>query len=156
MPAATIVCSACGFEKPKKEFERNRVKCQACRITANQKRISSSYESYLRNLYSKSKNSNKRDPRAVGRDWHITYEDLVAKWEAQGGRCALSGVYLTHHVDGSGVKDHNASIDRISQEVGYTPSNTQLVCYRINIMKHNLPEDMFFWWIKTIANFTCD
>ena len=156
MPAATTVCSACGFEKPKKEFERNRVQCQACRITANQKRISASYESYLRNLYSKSKNSNKRDPRASNRDWNITYEDLVAKWKEQEGRCALSGVYLTHHIDGTGVKDNNASIDRISQEVGYTASNTQLVCYRVNIMKHNLPEDMFFWWVKTIANFTCD
>jgi len=110
----------------------------------------------LRNLYSKSKNSNKRDPRAANRDWHITYEDLVEKWTEQGGRCALSGVYLTHHVDGSGVKDNNASIDRISQDVGYTAANTQLVCYRVNIMKHNLPEDMFFWWIKTIGDFTCD
>lgn len=88
--------------------------------------------------------------------WAITSDDLILLWEKQKGRCAISGVFLTHHKDGSGYKDYNASIDRISGEKGYTPQNVQLVCYRINIMKHTLPEDMFYWWVKTINDFSCD
>ena len=58
---------------------------------------------------------------------HVTYEitpeDVIALWEKQDGRCAISGVYLTHHVDGSGKKEYNASIDRISGDKGYTIHN---------------------------------
>ena len=88
--------------------------------------------------------------------WEITPQDLIDKWEEQGGRCAISGVILTHHIDGGGHKDFNASLDRISPEHGYTADNVQLVAYRINIMKHSLSEDMLFWWIKTIHDFSCD
>jgi len=71
-------------------------------------------------------------------------------WYKQEGRCALSGVHLTHHVDGRGVKEFNASVDRINNDVHYEPQNVQLVAYRINIMRHTLSEDMFWWWVKTI------
>ena len=89
-------------------------------------------------------------------EFTITKEDVVGLWDKQEGRCAISGVFLTHHKDGSGTKEYNASIDRISGEKGYIYQNVQLVAYRINIMKHTLPEDMFYWWVKTIHDFSCD
>ena len=103
--------------------------CLACKQKIDRTRISASYESYLRNLYSHSMSSVKGGKRNKEIVWDITPEDVIRLWEKQDGRCALSGVYLTHHKDGSGYKDHNASIDRISGEEGYTYQNTQLVCF---------------------------
>ena len=100
--------------------------------------------------------ANKRGKGARNIPWNITAEDLIELWEKQGGKCALSGAYLTHHRDGSGKKEYNASIDRIRPDLDYTPENIQLVCYRVNLLKHNLSEDMFYWWIKTIHDFSCD
>ena len=127
-----------------------------CKQKQIEERVSRSYESYLRHLYSQSKSSVKCGKRADHVEWHLEPEDLIALWEKQEGKCAVSGVFLTHHKDGSGRKDYNASIDRISCERGYTTQNIQLVAYRINIMKHTLSEDMFYWWIKTINDFSCD
>jgi len=139
------------------EFREGRNNCMACRNAQLEERISGSYEAYLRNLYTHSKSNIKCGRRAKsGLDWEITPEDLINLWEKQQGRCAISGVYLTHHKDGTGYKEFNASIDRKCGDKGYTLHNVQLVAYRINIMKHTLSEDMFYWWVKTINNFSCD
>lgn len=63
---------------------------------------------------------------------------------------------MTHHIDGNGHKEFNASIDRINVDRGYTPQNVQLVAYRINIMRHTLSMDMFWWWVKNIHDVSID
>ena len=156
MTATTKECLSCKKTLDESEFRVGRNMCMACKTNQATTRISSSYENYLRNLYSKSKSSVKQGKRADHVEFDIQPEDLVALWAKQDGRCAISGVYLTHHVDGSGKKEYNASIDRVRGDEGYTIHNVQLVAYRINIMKHTLSEDMFYWWIKTINDFSCD
>jgi hypothetical protein len=150
------ICASCNRALESQHFRKGRTTCMACKAKQLEERISRSSENYLRNLHSQSKSAVKCGKRADHVEWHIEPEDLVALWEKQKGKCAVSGVFLTHHKDGSGRKDYNASIDRISCERGYTPQNVQLVAYRINIMKHTLSEDMFYWWIKTINDFSCD
>ena len=109
---------------------------------------------YLRRLFQQSKythtnrKTNKGHP--VKAEFNIVVEDLMALWEKQEGRCAISGVALTYHRDGGGKKEFNASIDRIIPHDPYNPNNIQLVAHRVNIMKHELTEDLFFWWIKTL------
>jgi hypothetical protein len=70
------------------------------------------------------------------------------------GKCALSGVLMTHQRDGTygdkKPKEFNASIDRINPQGPYVRENVQLVSARINTMKHTLSEDMFIWWVKNI------
>lgn len=149
-------CTTCDCPIPHDPSKPGRKVCQSCKIKQAQIRISSSYENYLRNLYSQSKSNARPGKRASDYKWELVPEDLVDLWKKQKGRCAISGVFLTHHKDGSGAKDYNASIDRISGQKGYTVANTQLVCYRINIMKHTLSEDMFYWWVKTINDSSCD
>ena len=149
-------CTSCDRPIPQDSSQTGRKRCQPCKIKKAQIRISASYENYLRNLYSQSKSNARPGKRGADHKWELAPEDFIALWEKQKGRCAISGVFLTHHKDGSGTKDYNASIDRISGEKGYTVDNTQLVCYRINIMKHTLSEDMFYWWVKTINDSSCD
>lgn len=149
-------CVVCKKTSDETHIEPKRNICASCKTTTRQKTMSSTYEAYLRYLHSGAKYTCKAGKRSKDLEFSITPEHLIALWREQGGRCAISGTYLTHHKDGSGTKEYNVSIDRINSDKGYTPLNTQLVCYRINLMKHTLPEDMFYWWVKTIHDFSCD
>ena len=33
------------------------------------------------------------------------------------------------------------------------PNNIQLVCSRVNILKHSLSEDLLYWWCKNIIEY---
>jgi len=87
-------------------------------------------------------------------EYGITTEDVIDMWEMQGGKCALSGMLMTHQRDGTygdrKKKEFNASIDRINPQGPYVRENVQLVAARVNTMKHTLGEDMFMWWVKNI------
>lgn len=148
-------CVECLMPYPEAEFynghSKPRACCKKCTVGKRRKKWSSSYQEYLKVLHNQS-----RSKRKQTKEWNITAEYLNTLWENQDGKCALSGVQMTHHRDGSGIKEFNASIDRIDQERGYEPGNVQLVCYRINILRHTLPIDMFYWWTKTIYEHSCD
>jgi len=150
------VCETCSKPLDSSKFEKNRNTCAACRTQLRQIRDSYSYETYLKNLLVHARSAAKRGTRTTDHEFFITNEDLYRLWEKQEGKCALSGVFLTHHKDGSGVRDCNASIDRISNSKSYSKDNVQLVCYRVNLMKHTLSEGDFYWWIKNLHDFSCD
>ena len=133
-------------------FDIKRLVCRSCRLQAFQKQTSATYLTYLHEIYKTAKGRARRRET----EFSLDKQDLIDLWIAQEGRCALSGVVLTHHRDGSGKKDFNGSIDRINNLKGYHITNVQMVAYRVNIMKNTLPEDLFYWWIKTIRDFSCD
>lgn len=155
-----ITCARCQKELPPDQFHKRSVTgdvkrkfCRSCNRASDRKTRSSAYESYLATLVSKSRY------QAVQRgipDFSITSAQLKELWQKQEGRCAISGVILTHHLDGSGHKEFNASIDRIDSQLGYVPGNVQLVAYRVNNLKGNLGVDMLYWWVKTIYQYSCD
>lgn len=150
----TRICIDCGETKPVSDFESTprgiRRVCAPCIGTKRAKKASSSPESYLNVL-----NTQLRSQRVKqGIQYDLTTEGVVALWHEQGGRCAISGVIMTHQRDGAygdgRKRDFNASIDRITASGPYTRKNVQLVANRVNTMKHTLGDDMFMWWIKTI------
>lgn len=147
-------CKNCEVVKPLDAFEPHRRVCRACKDIKARIKRSSTPEDFLACLYTHAKYTytnrkhNKSHPNVP--DFAITKQDLIDLWYKQNGRCALSGVVLTHHKDGGGRKDFNASIDRIIPHEAYTRENIQLVAGRINFMKHELSEDMFMWWVRTI------
>lgn len=148
-------CSHCQMPYPLEDYTNGatgfRTVCKQCTYGKLRKKWSSSYQEYLKVLHNTS-----RSKRKQTMEWHISPDYLNTLWEEQEGRCKLSGVQMTHHRDGSGAKEFNASIDRIDTEQGYLPGNVQLVCYRINILRHTLSTDMFYWWIHTIHKHSCD
>ena len=151
----TKKCIHCLMALPADAFESSkdgtRNVCKNCCVGKKRKRWSSSYKEYLTVLHNQS-----RSKRKQTMDWLVSADYVVGLWEVQSGKCALSGVQMTHHRDGAGAKEFNASIDRIDQKQGYVPGNIHLVCYRINILRHTLSTDMFYWWIKTIHQHSCD
>ncbi len=155
MPKSKL-CDTCSTKQSPERFQGGRNTCTACRTELKQIRDSASYKSYLNNLLQHCKSAVKRGARTTEHDMRLELDDLVQLWVKQEGKCALSGVFLTHHKDGSGRKDCNASIDRIANSKSYSKENVQLVCYRVNIMKHSLGEGEFYWWIKNLHDFSCD
>ena len=154
------ICTTCKEKLPDTKFEQYptgtwRKKCTPCRmLQKNRKRyenMGGSHEAYLRNLFAKL-----RSTRRNTHSFSLTAEEVLQQWDLQDGKCAVSGVALTHHLDGSGKKEFNASIDRINNDEGYSRENVRLVAYRINIMRHTLSTDMFWWWVKTIHDYACD
>ena len=138
---------------PLSAYPENGGVCSICKQVKRKIATSQGYIPFLKRVYSQMKytNTNRKQNKGHSKvEFDITVEDLVRVWEKQNGRCALSGIVLTHHVDGSGKKDFNASIDRIIPHDPYNQNNVQLVAYRINIMKHELTEDLFYWWIRTV------
>lgn len=63
----------------------------------------------------------------------IIVDDLVAIWESQAGRCALSGLPMLHELNHLQA----ISIDRKDSSLGYTKGNVQLVCQWVNKAKGN-------------------
>jgi len=156
MMSITKYCVTCGVEKPENSFPKDRNVCRACKTQSKELSASANYETYLTQLFINSRSKAASGQRDHIRDFSITKEDVLDLWAQQNGRCAISGVILTHHKDGTGAKDFNASLDRIYNNKGYTKNNVHLVCYRVNLLKHTLPNDMFYWWIKTICQHSCD
>lgn len=159
-PVGAQTCTLCNIELPIDQFEQYpsgtwRKTCEPCRMQHKQRKrhmvMQQSHEAYLRNLHTKLKSTRKKT-----HPWNLVPEDLIEIWDKQKGRCAVSGVALTHHLDGSGAKEFNASIDRINNDQGYSRDNVRLVAYRINIMRHTLSLDMFWWWVKTIHDHSCE
>ncbi len=109
--------------------------------TDNQyRKISGNWERYFSRLIG----------RGMRRD-SLTRDDLLALLEAQGGRCALSGVKLTCRLEKGKRFLTNASIDRIEAGGPYIPENIQLVCAALNGFRRDTPLDEFIWWCKKVA-----
>ena len=149
------MCTSCNKVKLLSQFEtfkegQVRGICQQCVTLQRARKTSATPESYLRVLNVQLKSQRLKQDIEYG----ITTEDVIDMWEMQGGKCALSGMLMTHQRDGTygdrKQKDFNASIDRINPNGPYVRENVQLVAARVNTMKHTLGEDMFMWWVKNI------
>jgi len=122
--------------------------CKECKNVRRQQASNENENKYLGRACSAAKR------QAAKRDieFSIDAELLHELWRKQGGRCALSGLIMTHHRDGQGRKDFNASIDRINGAIGYTSTNVQLACLRANLMRSTLSGTEFNWWVRTISD----
>lgn len=69
-----------------------------------------------------------------GREFLLTKDWIREQYHAQGGFCAYTGFHMTW-ASGHGQVDTNISLDRLDTSLGYTPENTVLCCYRVNVSK---------------------
>lgn len=65
--------------------------------------------------------------------FNLTLEHLLALWEKQEARCALSAVEFVLESGEGRVHPHTVSIDRIIPELGYTQGNVRLVSFHVNV-----------------------
>jgi len=85
-------------------------------------------------------------------EFDLTVADVIACWDTQWGVCAYSGRQMT--LDAGHL--NTVSIERIDSSVGYTPSNTILVCQAINRMKSDFSYENFYELCRDVAEFLGD
>jgi hypothetical protein len=125
----------------------HRTICKDCLQTSRKNITSRSPYSFLSQSFAKLKHGRAKD----GIKWEIDINDVYKLWDEQQGKCAISGLNMTYHLS-EGNKHFNASIDRIDNLKPYIRSNIQLVCVRVNYLKHTLDEGELYWWCKTIVD----
>ena len=138
-----------------KQAEKKETSCFSCRTIANNKNRKGTkagdknpaWKGY-KDVPGKVLSKLKRDAKTRDIEFHITLEDIQNRYEQQNKCCALSGIPV--------LWNFNASVDRIDSNGHYTVDNIQIVLNVINIMKRDIPEDLFIFLCKLIAgNQTC-
>lgn len=89
----------------------------------------------------------KRNSIKRGQECTITSDDLLSAWHQQDGVCAYTGIKMTTAPN----EYHSVSVERIDNEIGYTPENTILVCNIINQMKSNIPGEVFYEFCRSVV-----
>lgn len=145
---AERVCNRCKKSLSKEHYEAKRAMCRPCTGAVRNIAKSASPYAYLQNLWSHLKYSREKEEGMI---FEITPEDLHELWNRQNGRCALSGAFMTWHKGGD-KRNTNVSVDRIDPNVEYLLTNIQLVCWRVNLIKHTMTEDELYWWCKNIVS----
>lgn len=90
----------------------------------------------------------KSNARNRGQEVHITIKEGWELFEAQGGRCALTGMKLTF---AKWKAPGDASLDRIDSSKLYEPGNVQWIHKIVNKMKTDLDQETFLFWCKAVA-----
>lgn len=72
-----------------------------------------------------------------GLEFNLTIESLVELWNKQNGKCAITGIQMTHTILEGKIKT-NLSIDKINPTLGYTINNIQMICNIVNVMKSDM------------------
>jgi len=153
------ICRCCKINKVQEEFYAHKetitgyeYRCKVCNNTAtinSINKIRSTIEGYFQYLQS----SCKGRAKAGNLEYSLLKGDIYKKFIEQQGMCAITGKQLTTIVDlkNKYTRPHtNASIDRINPSLGYTLDNIQLVCYIVNIMKHNMSMKQLKYWCRKV------
>jgi len=131
--------------------ERLRARCKKCDYKYRSSLSGTDAYSYMDKIFSKLSyevKSGRRKSRSQ-LTWNINQAHLYHLYQKQKGKCALSGITMTWRTGEQWINE-NISLDRIDPGLGYEPGNIQLVCYRCNVMKHNMLEKDFLSFIKSI------
>lgn len=149
MAAKDRECNVCGLKKPIDAFPRcgkqhYRRTCRDCSNKQKRDWKSSDPATYL---YSRL--GRQSGPKKI--EVSIDKEFLRELWEAQNGKCAVTGLHMTYfpreqrHSTGL-----NGSVDRLDGLKGYVKGNVRLVCARVNAMRSSGEDADLLWWCKQI------
>ena len=114
-----------------------------CKVCKNASKTVSAH-AFIGNLFRNSKSRAKKHDTP----FDMEVEDWFAIYDAQDGKCALSGIEMTFTYDknhptfnaGANIKwPYNISPDQIDSGKGYARGNVQFVCAQVNMMKGELP-----------------
>ena len=150
----TRLCSCCSKERhyvKKDSYLRavaNKSVCPSCRTANNNRNRTpkkgkdnpawTGYKDVSGKIFSRLKNGAKKRNLEVT----ITIEDIYTQYIKQHKQCAFTGVPLEFGLD--------ASVDRINSQEGYHVWNIQIVHKTMNMMKKDMPNDLFISWCRMV------
>lgn len=141
-----LKCSRCGELLPPEAFTKKKgckrgyaYACRRCSKERESELKTSNIRTYFADVLKTSKQMAQKRHIVVH---SLNLDDLLTLYDKQGGRCAISGIAMTH-IAGQGNVPTNASIDRVDSALGYTIDNVQLVCRFINQGKMQMSVEDF-------------
>ncbi len=143
--------------KARSEFYHGKRRCKACFDARrklqrdNDTRLQPCLQNVMRHTNTRARAIEQRSPDAGVLDFDLKY--LTELWERQHGRCALSGLKLTHTSRPTDNHAMNVSLDRVDSACNYTKDNVLLVAMCVNRMKHDLREDEFVRMCRAIVQY---
>ncbi len=156
-------CYRCDQWKPVAEFYRDpraatglRARCKKCDINEINQRHTNRLDRALRDLLIRHKingrTGSKRRQVFTENEGCVTLDILNELWHLQDGKCAVTGVQLTH-IQGQGFRIWtNVTLDRIDNDRGYARDNIRLVCRAVNYMKAAMSDEDLLKWAAMILN----
>jgi hypothetical protein len=134
-------------EKTYKAAEAKKTICFSCRTALSNKNRDVAKEKNpawkgFKGIPGKVLSKLKRDASKRGLAFELTLEDIYNVFVFQNKKCAFTNIPLTFGLD--------ASVDRIDSFEGYYPWNIQIVHKTLNMMKKDLPNDVFIAWCKLV------
>lgn len=162
----TKICIDCKTELNVSKFSTNkyakkdglRSTCKKCAIKRGGI-IQSKFEPFIKSKLRDCKNRiKKKAKRNIIIPYEIDAEFIKELYEKQNGKCALTGIQLTHNAlndrkDGDEhiLNKYNLSIDQIEPSKGYIKDNVQLVCAIVNRIKFDLTTEKLLKLTTQIA-----
>ena len=125
--------------------------CKSCCNTGNQKsrdKVNATIEGRAKIFLQNAKKSAKKR----NQEFELEIFDVVNFWHDQKMICAYSGLEMTLEAS----KLNTVSIERIDSGIGYTKSNTILVCQAINRMKSDFSYEDFYLLCSSVTQFLGD
>ena len=132
--------------------------CRTCQYASICSSVTKSANVFIRNLFNTAKSRAKKQGAPVD----MKVEDWFAIYDAQEGKCALSGIEMTftydrnHPAFNTGAKHikwpYNISPDQIDAGKGYVRGNVQFVCSQVNMMKAELSIEALVHISRKIAD----
>lgn len=156
----TKVCKRCGKRRKAAEFHRDKTRkdglrtwCKSCTNEYHRDRVEADpLGEFIRSLVGSARARSK----AKKMDFSLTAECVAEMYEAQAGRCSVTGIEMSY-IRYDGKHATNLSIDRINNDRGYTPDNIRLVCSNVNRMRGQWSDVELIWWCRLVVdNCTAD
>jgi hypothetical protein len=129
------VCRKCNINLPFGDFPHHKHTydgfdswCKKCRKTYRFE-IKQTLDTHIRAILARAKEDRRK--LEVG----IDLQYLKNLWDAQDGKCAISGLIMDHTRNPRKHNLYNASLDRINSSKGYIIGNVQWLCWMVNRMK---------------------
>lgn len=148
MPENMFVMLGPRFSKGKKAMTALHPHCHTCRKQAKGKWIDHPlYTIHLDGFFTRYMTGLRSGALSRTIYFGIDADDVLGKFLDQDGRCALTGIKLEPFKTSGRLKSGkylaSPSVDRIDSTMHYTPDNIQIVMWAVNVMKSDLPQEVF-------------
>jgi hypothetical protein len=127
--------------------------CKNCKLEATKKHVST-LDGFFTKLYCDIIQNAKKRAKTI--EVKISKQDIKDLYAKQQGKCALTGMSLTHNAYNTKEREHhiinyfNISVDRIDSSKHYEKGNIQLVGAIVNRMKTDMKQEQFLELINML------
>lgn len=151
-----VTCSMCKQDLPAKEFGKDKKACKGIRSSCKEctklttSKSLSTFDGFITKLFGDLEDN--ADYRRI--KVFITKQDIYDLYNKQNGKCALTGMDMTHIYNvgnGRNTQLCNMSVDRIDSNLEYTRDNIQLVCAVVNTVKIDMTKEKLIQMCKIIT-----